>query len=86
VFHLVAEGVANKAIASELGISGRTVEVHRSQVRKRSRSRHWRNWCAYMCSLNNQPEKKITRGLSLPALHRSKIENLLDHTSVEGTI
>jgi two-component system response regulator FixJ len=35
VFHLVAEGTANKAIASALGISERTVEVHRSQVMKK---------------------------------------------------
>ena len=35
VFQLVAEGVANKAIAGELGISERTVEVHRSQVMKK---------------------------------------------------
>ena len=35
VFHLVAEGMANKSVASELGISERTVEVHRSQVMKK---------------------------------------------------
>ena len=35
VFKLVAEGQANKAIAIDLGISERTVEVHRSQVMKK---------------------------------------------------
>ena len=35
VFQLVAAGIANKAIASDLGISERTVEVHRSQVMKK---------------------------------------------------
>ena len=33
VFHRVAEGGANKVIAIELGISERTVEIHRSQVK-----------------------------------------------------
>ena len=35
VFERVAEGMANKLVASELGISERTVEVHRSQVMKK---------------------------------------------------
>ena len=39
VFHLVAGGLANKAIASDLGISERTVEVHRSQVMKKLEAR-----------------------------------------------
>ena len=35
VFLLVAEGLANKVVASDLGISERTVEVHRAQVMKK---------------------------------------------------
>lgn len=35
VFHRVAEGEMNKVIGHELGISERTVEVHRSQIMKK---------------------------------------------------
>jgi two-component system response regulator FixJ len=35
VFHSVAAGVMNKVIALDLGISERTVEVHRSQIMKK---------------------------------------------------
>jgi len=35
VFELVAEGHANKTVADKLGISERTVEVHRSQAMKK---------------------------------------------------
>jgi RNA polymerase sigma factor (sigma-70 family) len=35
VFKLVAEGRMNKAIAQDLNISERTVEIHRSQVMKK---------------------------------------------------
>ena len=32
VMHLVAEGLPNKRIADQLGVSVRTVEVHRARV------------------------------------------------------
>lgn len=39
IFHRVAEGEANKVIAIELGISERTVEIHRSQAMRKTQSR-----------------------------------------------
>jgi two-component system, LuxR family, response regulator FixJ len=39
VFLRVAEGQANKVVAIELGISERTVEIHRSQVMQKTRAR-----------------------------------------------
>lgn len=40
VFARVAEGQANKVVAIELGISERTVEIHRSQVMQKMRARN----------------------------------------------
>ena len=39
VFHRVARGQANKVVAIELGISERTVEIHRSQVMQKTGAR-----------------------------------------------
>ncbi|MFP6835335.1 MAG: LuxR C-terminal-related transcriptional regulator [Pseudomonadales bacterium] len=39
VFERVARGQANKVVAIELGISERTVEIHRSQVMQKSKAR-----------------------------------------------
>lgn len=39
VFQRVADGQANKVVAIELGISERTVEIHRSQVMQKTRAR-----------------------------------------------
>ncbi len=39
VFHRVADGQANKVVAIDLGISERTVEIHRSQVMQKAGAR-----------------------------------------------
>ena len=38
VMHLVVEGKANKQIASQLGLSQKTIELHRSHVMKKLRA------------------------------------------------
>jgi FixJ family two-component response regulator len=40
VFARVADGQANKVVAIELGISERTVEIHRSQVMQKMQARN----------------------------------------------
>lgn len=40
VFERVAAGEANKAVAIDLGVSERTVEIHRSRVMKKMRARN----------------------------------------------
>jgi FixJ family two-component response regulator len=39
VMNLVVEGEANKAIAIDLGLSERTVEIHRAKVMEKMRAR-----------------------------------------------
>ena len=40
MFGRVADGQANKVVAIELGISERTVEIHRSQVMQKMQARN----------------------------------------------
>ena len=40
MFEMVCEGHANKVIAIDLGISERTVEIHRSQVMQKMQARN----------------------------------------------
>ena len=54
VFDRVCEGQANKVIAIELGISERTVEIHRGQVMRKTEARSLAELVRIKLSLENQ--------------------------------
>lgn len=59
VFHRVATGQANKVIAIELGISERTVEIHRSNVMQKTGSRSLADLVRLLIKLEESEQKNI---------------------------
>lgn len=57
VFQRVADGQANKVVAIELGISERTVEIHRSQVMQKARARTLADLVRMKLTLDQNPER-----------------------------
>jgi FixJ family two-component response regulator len=55
VFQRVADGQANKVVAIELGISERTVEIHRSQVMQKTRARTLADLVRMKLTLDQSP-------------------------------
>jgi two-component system response regulator FixJ len=55
VFRRVAAGQANKVVAIELGISERTVEIHRSQVMQKTRARTLADLVRMKLTLDQNP-------------------------------
>lgn len=53
VFERVTRGQANKVVAIELGISERTVEIHRSQVMQKTRARNLAELVRMKLALDN---------------------------------
>jgi two-component system response regulator FixJ len=57
VFHRVADGQANKVVAIELGLSERTVEIHRAQAMKKMGARTLAQLVRMKIDLERAPSK-----------------------------
>jgi FixJ family two-component response regulator len=57
VFERVAQGQANKVVAIDLGISERTVEIHRSQVMRKSKARTLADLVRMKLTLDNAQDQ-----------------------------
>ncbi|OGA57251.1 MAG: hypothetical protein A3F77_07105 [Betaproteobacteria bacterium RIFCSPLOWO2_12_FULL_67_28] len=51
ILKLIAEGVHTKEIAYRLGLSAKTVESHRAQIRNGSAFAPWPVWCGWRYAL-----------------------------------